>query len=66
VTVKIDAEVIRIARIVAAYEGLTLAEFLSERLRPLMQKDLERHQRQHKTGTDKSWKTPLSPDPRSW
>jgi hypothetical protein len=54
VPVKIDAEVARLARIVAAYEDTSLAEYISERLRPLVQKDLDKHQRQNKIETDKS------------
>ena len=52
VPVKIDAEVVRVARIVAAYEETTLAEYLSERLRPLVQKDLEKHQRRRTSDSD--------------
>jgi hypothetical protein len=44
-TVKVDAEVIRVCKIVAAYEEKTLAEWLSDTLRPLALKALERHQR---------------------
>jgi hypothetical protein len=36
---KIDSEVLRIARAVAALRGITLAEYLSERLRPLVLSD---------------------------
>ena len=46
--VRMDAEVVRIARIVAAYRGITLAEYISERLRPLADADLLRHQRQQR------------------
>jgi hypothetical protein len=42
--VKMDAEVLRIARIVAAYEDVPLAELISETLRPVLQKKLEAHQ----------------------
>ena len=45
VPVKIDAEVVRIARIVAAYDEQTLAEYLSERLRPLVAADLAKRQK---------------------
>jgi hypothetical protein len=45
VPVKVDAEVIRQARIVAAFDGLSLAEYLSERLRPLVAADLEERKR---------------------
>lgn len=48
VPVKMDAEVVRIARIVAAYRGISLAEYISERLRPLADADLLRHQRQQR------------------
>jgi hypothetical protein len=42
VPVKIDAEVIRVAKIAAAYRELSLAEYLSERLRPLVADDVRR------------------------
>ncbi len=41
--VKIDAEVIREARIVAAFEEVQLAELLSNILRPIISKLLEKH-----------------------
>jgi hypothetical protein len=41
VAVKIDANVIREAKMVAASRDLTLAEYLSDLLRPLVHKDLE-------------------------
>jgi hypothetical protein len=48
VPVKIDAEVLRLARIVAAYEDLPLAELISETLRPILVKKLEQHQEKKK------------------
>jgi hypothetical protein len=42
--VKVDSEVVRMARIVAAIEGITLAEVLSESLRPVIAKRLTDHQ----------------------
>ena len=42
--VKLDAEVVRMARIVSAYEDQTIAELCSELLRPLLVKKLEKHQ----------------------
>jgi hypothetical protein len=39
--VKLDREVLRLARIVAAYRGIPIAEYLSERLRPLAEADYE-------------------------
>lgn len=44
VTVKIDAEVARKAKIVAAYRGLSLAEYLSERLARVVDDDLRAEQ----------------------
>lgn len=38
--VKIDAEVVRMARIIAAFRDTTLAEVMSETLRPLLEKQL--------------------------
>jgi hypothetical protein len=43
--VKIDAEVVRKGRIVAAFRGITLAEYFSERLDPLVSADLKEHLR---------------------
>ena len=40
VAVKIDAEVARQAKIVAAFKDVSLAEFLSEALRPIVEKEL--------------------------
>lgn len=42
--VKIASEVVRDARIVAAYRETTLAEYLSELVRPLVARDLEQEQ----------------------
>jgi hypothetical protein len=51
VPVKIDAEVIRVAKIAAAYRELSLAEYLSERLRPLVADDVQRsHAEYHHFG----------------
>lgn len=44
VPVKMDTEVVRLARIVAAYRDIPMAEYLSERLRPLVTADLTEHQ----------------------
>lgn len=44
VPVKVDAEVLRIARIVAAYEDMPLAELISETLRPILERKLDMHQ----------------------
>jgi predicted DNA binding CopG/RHH family protein len=44
VTVKLDSEVVRTAKIVAAYRGLTVADYLSESLRPIAQRDLLKEQ----------------------
>jgi hypothetical protein len=41
VAVKLDAEVVRVARIVAAYRNIPMAEYLSEILRPIVNRDLE-------------------------
>lgn len=39
--VKIDTVVLIEARIAAAYKGLSLAEYLSETLRPIVARDIE-------------------------
>jgi hypothetical protein len=41
IPVKLDAEVVRVARIAAAYKEMSLAEYLSERLRPLVAQDVD-------------------------
>ena len=48
-TVKLDAEVARDAKIVAAYKDMSLAEYLSELIRPVVARDLEsEHERKTK------------------
>ncbi len=42
VPVKIDADVVRVAKIAAAYKDVSLAEYISERLRPLVAEDVDR------------------------
>jgi hypothetical protein len=44
VTVKIDAELVRLAKIVSAYKNKSLAEYISDRLWPLVNQDLEEEQ----------------------
>lgn len=41
VPVKVDAQVIADAKIAAAYKGLSLAEYISEALRPIAFRDME-------------------------
>lgn len=41
---KIDAAVLRDARLVAGYRGITIAEYLSEVLAPIVEKDLIKEQ----------------------
>jgi hypothetical protein len=43
ITVRVDADVIRDAKVVAAFRDITLAEYLSEVLRPIVDADLDRH-----------------------
>ena len=43
--VKVDKEVIRMARIISAIEDVSLAELLSETLRPIYEKKLEDYKR---------------------
>lgn len=45
VPVKIDAEVVRKAKIVAAFKDIALAEYVSELLRPLVEEHLKEHSR---------------------
>jgi hypothetical protein len=44
VTVKVDAEVARLAKIVAAYRDASVAEYLSDTLLPIVRRDLEQEQ----------------------
>lgn len=44
VPVKLDRRVKRAADIVAKYRGISAAEYVSERLRPLVMSDLAEHQ----------------------
>lgn len=41
-TAKIDDQVIRDAKIVASYRGITLTSYLTEMVRPLVKRDLAR------------------------
>lgn len=43
VVAKVDSEVIRKAKIIAAFRGISLAEYLTERLEPLVAVDLAAH-----------------------
>ncbi len=43
VTVKLDAELARKARIVAEFEGKAFAAYLSEILEPIIDRELEKH-----------------------
>lgn len=54
VPVKVDAEVIRVAKIAAAYKGKSLAEYLSDTLRPIVSQDVE--QEHAKVATPKKGK----------
>jgi hypothetical protein len=58
VPVKVDVEVIRIAKIAAAYKGLSLAEYLSETLRPIVSRDVE-HEHAKVAGPKQGKKTEL-------
>jgi len=44
VQVKIDAEVVKTAKIIAAYRGVTMAEYLSGLLAPMVMRDLAEEQ----------------------
>lgn len=41
VPVRIDAEVLEDVRIAAAYAGISIAEYLSEKMRPIAAQDVE-------------------------
>jgi hypothetical protein len=44
-TAKLDADLVRKAKIVAAYRDVSLAEYLSEALRPIVESDHREHAR---------------------
>lgn len=44
---KVDAQVLRMARLIAAYEDIPISELLSEILRPALEKRLEKHKLPH-------------------
>jgi hypothetical protein len=46
VSVKIDAEVYRLVRTVAAWRGVSVAEYLSEIVAPVVRKDLKKMNRE--------------------
>lgn len=47
---KIDAEIVKDAKIVAAFRGIALAEYLSEALRAIVKRDLENEMARHQRG----------------
>jgi hypothetical protein len=47
VTIKVDADVVRDAKLVAVYRGTSVAELISEILRPIVAKMLEEEQAKH-------------------
>lgn len=46
VSVKIDAEVYRLVRTIAAWRGVSVAEYLSEIVAPVVRKDLKKMNRE--------------------
>lgn len=65
--VKIDAEIARKAKIVAAHKELSLAEYVSEVLRPVVERELLAYSRQaiseaEKTVDPKSKSKPKNPN----
>jgi hypothetical protein len=48
ITAKVDAEALRVARIVAAYRGLTLAEYLSDIVLATATRDREAEERKER------------------
>jgi hypothetical protein len=51
VSIKLDGEVVRMAKLVATYRQTTMAEYLSEILRPIVRHDLEEEQRKDLGGS---------------
>lgn len=58
VAVKIDADIVRKAKIVAAYKEVSLAQYLSEVLGPTVDRDLKEHSRRELEGEAKPKRTP--------
>lgn len=57
ITCKVDAAIIRKARLIASHRDLTLAEYLSNKLRLLVDKDFETFRKDiNKTPTDEQFK----------
>lgn len=56
VPVKMDSDVVRLAKIVAAYKDKSLAAYLSDLVRPIVERELE--QEQEKTRKPKGTKVP--------
>jgi hypothetical protein len=63
VAVKIDAEVVRQAKVVAAFRGISLAEYLSETSRPAVQRDYREESRKA-AGDNEPPKPPKPEGPR--
>jgi hypothetical protein len=61
VAVKIDAEVVRQAKIVAAYKDVSLAEYMSEAIRPIVERDLREHSRKALEGDTEAAPPPPAP-----
>jgi hypothetical protein len=53
IAVKIDTEVARLAKIVAAYKDVSLAEYISDTLRPIVEAHLREHSRKSLEDTPK-------------
>ena len=60
--VKVDAEVISEAKMVAASRGVTLAEYISEILRPIVHRDLEAEMTRRLKGGESKPKRPKGAD----
>lgn len=43
ISVRMDADVVKNAKIVASYEGKTLAEYLSDSMAPIVARDMRKH-----------------------
>jgi hypothetical protein len=59
--VKIDASLARKAKIVASYKDMSLAQYLSEALRPIVENDLREQARRTLNPDDKDPKRPKGP-----
>lgn len=63
VTVKMDAEVVHVAKIVSAHRNISLAEYLSVTLKPIVDRELKEYSRLALSSEDKPERSPKGKKP---